>query len=339
MGRKQARRAQGREAQQGRRRRAVFAALALCGALGAASAQAADAYPTRSIRLLSGFAPGGATDVAARAISIKLGELVGQSVFVENKPGSSGNIAAEMVARAAPDGYNIYLANATIAMPSLFKKLPFDVNKDLTSLSMIGMGPSALVVYPQMSVRSVKDLIALAKKEPGKLNYASGGIGNITHMAMELFISLTGVNIVHVPYKGGAPSTVAIMSGETEFGFCALASTVGPIKAGKVIPIAISSRTRSITLPEVPTVAESGVPGYDASSWYALMLPAGTPKPIVDKLSSAMTKALLDKTTQTQLINAGIEPMPGGAEEATKYISGEMVKWEKIISARKITAD
>jgi tripartite-type tricarboxylate transporter receptor subunit TctC len=299
----------------------------------------AEQYPAHAIRLISGFAPGGATDVAARAIAFRLSEILGQSVYVENKAGSSGNIAAEMVARSAPDGYSMYLANTTIAMPSLFKKLPFDVNKDLVPLSLIGLGPSALVVNPDLPVRSVKELIDLAKKQPGKLNYASGGIGNITHMTMELFISMTGIDVVHVPYKGGAPSTVAIMSGETQFGFCALASTIGPIKAGKLIPIAISSKTRSLALPNVPTIAESGVPGFEASSWYALMLPGGTPRPVVEKLSNAMVKSLESKELQTQLINSGIEPLPGGSEEFRKYLGSEMAKWEKIVTARHITAE
>ncbi|HEY4373709.1 MAG TPA: tripartite tricarboxylate transporter substrate binding protein [Burkholderiales bacterium] len=336
MGRPQARRA--RRAIVRGRRAVLGTAIISLGLLWAAPGQGADAYPSHPIRLISGFAPGGATDVAARSIAVKLGEVLGQSVFVENKPGSSGNIGAEIVARSAPDGYNMYLANATIAMPSLFKKLPFDVNKDLVPMSMIGLGPSALVVYPPMQVKSVKDLIALAKKEPGKLDYASGGIGNITHMTMELFIAMTGVNIVHVPYKGGAPSTVAIMGGETQFGFCALASTLGPIKAGKLRAIAISSKSHSVTMPELPPVAQT-VPGFDASSWYALMLPGGTPPPIVDKLSNAMIKALQDKKTQTTLISAGIEPVAGGSEEFSKYLAGEMTKWEKIITARKITAE
>ncbi|HEX4326071.1 MAG TPA: tripartite tricarboxylate transporter substrate binding protein [Burkholderiales bacterium] len=339
MGRSRTRRPDRRASLWTRTRRGAVASLLAAAALWAPMGWSADAYPSHPIRLISGFAPGGATDVAARSISVKLGELLGQSVFVENKPGGSGNIAAEMVARANPDGYNMYLANTTIAMPSLFKKLPFDASKDLVPMSMVGLGPSALVVNPELPVRSVKELIDLAKKQPGKLNYASGGIGNITHMTMELFVAMTGIEVMHVPYKGGAPSTVAIMGGETQFGFCAIASTVGPIKAGKVIPIAVSSKTRSQALPNVPTVAEAGVPGFDATSWYALMLPGGTPQPIVDKLSNAMIKALANKELQTQLINAGIEPVHGGSEEFSKYMASETVKWEKIIAARHITAD
>lgn len=337
MGRSPTRRA-GRRASL--RARCLYAALVSALAVfWAPAGQGAEAYPSHPVRLISGFAPGGATDVAARSISIKLGELIGQSVFVENKPGGSGNIAAEMVARANPDGYNMYLANTTIAMPSLFKKLPFDATKDLVPMSMVGMGPSALVVNPEVPVHSVKELIDLAKKKPGKLNYASGGIGNITHMTMELFVAMTGIDVVHVPYKGGAPSTVAIMGGETQFGFCALASSIGPIKAGKLTVIAVSSKVRSSALPNVPTVAEAGVPGFEASSWYALMLPGGTPRPIVDKLSNAMVKALANKELQTQLINAGIEPVAGGSEEFSKYMASETVKWEKIIASRHITAD
>ena len=213
--------------------------VAIAGVVCIVNAQAVQAqtqgWPSRPLRIISGFQPGGATDVAARAAAQKLTESLGQSVVVENRPGAAGNLAAEMVARGTPDGYSIYLANATLATPSLFAKVPFDINKDFAFISMIGMGPSALVVHPSLPVRNVKELLALARARPGTLNYASGGTGNITHLAMALLVSMTGVDMVHVPYKGGAPSTIATVSGEAQLMFGSIASALSQIQQGACV--------------------------------------------------------------------------------------------------------
>jgi tripartite-type tricarboxylate transporter receptor subunit TctC len=199
-------------------------------ALGAAASAPAQTYPVKSVRLLVGFAPGGATDIAARAVAQQLSQPLGQSVVVDNRPGAAGNLAAELVAKAPPDGYTVLLVNATIAIPSLFKSLPFDAAKDFAPVSLVGAGPSALVVHPSLPARDVAQLIALAKKRPGELNYASGGTGNITHLAMVLFASTSGIEMTHIPYKGGGPSTIATVSGETQLMFSSVASTLPPIR-------------------------------------------------------------------------------------------------------------
>lgn len=293
-------------------------------------------WPSRPLRIISGFQPGGATDVAARAAAQKLTESLGQSVVVENRPGAAGNLAAEMVARGTPDGYSIYLANATLATPSLFAKVPFDINKDFAFISMIGMGPSALVVHPSLPVRNVKELLALARARPGTLNYASGGTGNITHLAMALLVSMTGVDMVHVPYKGGAPSTIATVSGEAQLMFGSIASALSQIQQGRLRPIAVSTLKRSAALPAVPTVHESGVPGYDSSSWYGLVMSAATPAPIVSRLSGDMIKALATPEMRERLSSQGIDPVTGGTDEFRKYVATEIPKWAKVIREAKI---
>ncbi|GAA4334439.1 tripartite tricarboxylate transporter substrate binding protein [Pigmentiphaga soli] len=310
-------------------------------AAGSAMAESADSFPSRPIRVVSGFAPGGGTDVAARIISQPMSaRLNGQSVVVDNKPGAAGNIAADFVARSAPDGYTLYLNNATIAMPSMFNNLPFDARKDFAAVSLIGYAPSVLVINPKvLSVRSVKELLDYAKKNPGKLNYASGGVGNITHMAMELLISMTGIDVVHVPYKGGAPSVNAIVAGEVPMGFASATSTLGQIRQGTLLPLAVSSKTRVQALPDVPTLDEAGVKGYESSSWYGLLAPAATPKPIVEKLGNAVRDALKNKELRDKLLAQGLEPPEGGPAEFASYMSGEFDKWEAIIKKSNIKAE
>ncbi len=312
--------------------------MALLLAAANATALAQSVWPSRPLRIISGFAPGGATDIAARAAAQKLTESLGQTVVVENRPGASGNLAAEMVARGAADGYAIYLANATMATPSLFAKVPFDINKDFAFISMIGMGPSALVLHPSVPARNVKELLALGRKHPHKLNYASGGTGNITHLAMELFVSMTALDMVHVPYKGGAPSTISTVSGEAQLMFSSIASTLAQIQQGRLRAIAVSSMKPSAALPGVPTVHESGVPGYDASSWYGLVMSAATPAPIVSRLSGDMMKALATPEMRERLSNQGIDPVTGGSDEFRKYMAAEIPKWAKVIREAKIPA-
>ena len=315
---------------------ALAALLALAGANAAAQSSQTSNWPSRPLRIISGFAPGGATDITARAAAQKLTESLGQPVVVENRPGAAGNIAAEMVARGAPDRYSIYLANATMATPSLFARVPFDITKDFAFISMIGMGPSALVVHPSVPARSVKELLALARAHPGKLNYASGGTGNITHLAMALLVSMTALDMVHVPYKGGAPSTIATVSGEAQLMFSSIASTLAQIQQGRLRAIAVSSMKRSPVLPHVPAVHEAGVPGYDASSWYGLVMAAATPAPIVSRLSGDMVKALASADMKERLSSQGVDPVAGGAEEFRRYMAAEIPKWAKVIRDAKI---
>ena len=317
---------------------AVWACLAISGPALAGAQQESD-YPARTIRLISGFAPGGATDVVARVIAQNLTEAFGQTVVVENRPGASGNIGADSVARSAPDGYTLYLANATIAMPSMFPRLPFNAGRDFAPVSLVGYGPSVLVVNPKFPVRSVPQLIDYLTHRPGKVDYASGGVGNITHMSMELFESMAGVEMVHVPYKGGAPSTNAVMAGEGAGAFSSITAVLSHIRQGSLVPLAISSSERSPALPDVPTLAEAGVPGYEATSWYGILVPAATPAPVVEKLAQAIRKSLQRKDFQDKLLAQGVQPATGGAAEFKSYMTTELHKWADIIAKAKITAE
>ena len=311
----------------------MVACSALLSLPGAAGAQQ---YPAKPIRLIVGFAAGGATDISARFLAQKISEGIGQQVIVDNRPGAASMLAAEIVARSASDGYSLLFANATIAMPSLFAKLPFDVRKDLTPVSLAGYGPLALTAHPSLPVRSVKELVALAKRRPGELNYASAGAGSFTHLAMALFVLMTDTRIVHIPYKGGAPSAVATMSGESQITFASVGASIPPIRQGKLRALAVSGLRRNAALPDVPTVSEAGVAGYDASSWYGMLAPASTPQAALSKLAEHASKALSDTQLKERLLSQGIEPAAGGLDEFNRYFAAEMAKWAKVIKAAAI---
>ncbi len=293
-------------------------------------------YPARPIRLVVGFAAGGATDVAARAVAHKLTESIGQTVIVDNRTGAEGKTAAQSVAKSSPDGYTMFLANATIATPSLFLNLPFDVSRDFAPAALIGAGPLVLVVHPSVPAKSVQELVALAKRHPAKLNYASGGTGNITHLAMALFTTMTGTTMVHTPYKGGAPARIAVVRGEADLAFSAIPSTLAQIQAGRLIALAVSSAKRSAALPDVATVSDAGLPGYEASSWYGIFLPAAAPKSVISKLSDEIVTALEAQDVKDRLISHGIEPTPAHADAFGEYLSAEMTKWAKVIADARI---
>lgn len=291
----------------------------------------AQSYPSQPIRIVVGFAPGGATDIAARAIGQKLSDALRQSVVVDNRPGASGNIAAEVVAKAPPDGHALFMANATIVIPSLFAKLPFDVHKDLVPISLVAIGPSVLAAHPSLPVKNAKELIALAKAKPNHVLYGSGGLGNSTHLAMELFTWMAGVQMVHVPYKGGAPSTIALVTGEVHVSFSSIASVLSQIQAGKVKAIGVSTLQRSGALPGVPTLDEAGVPGYNAASWYGLFAPAGTPKQAIQVLSEEIVKIMRAPDMKDRFLNQGFDPVGGTPEEFAKFIREEIPKWARVV--------
>ncbi|QHE86881.1 Bug family tripartite tricarboxylate transporter substrate binding protein [Hydrogenophaga sp. BPS33] len=305
----------------------------------AGSAFAQAPFPNRPIRLVSGFAPGGATDVVARLIAQSLSDTLGQSVVVDNKPGAAGNIAADFVARQPADGHTLYLANATLAMPSMFPKITFDVKKDLVPVSMIASGPSVLAVNPKLPVRSVRELIAYAQQNPGKLDFGSGGIGNITHMSMELFNYMAKVDIKHVPYKGGAPSTTAAVAGEVQVLMAAAAGTMAHIKAGTLVPLGVSGRARTQALPDVPTIAEAGVAGYEATSWYGVVTAAGTPKAVVDRIDQAIRAGIKRPEVREKMLSQGMDPMEMGSEEFGRFLQTEIDKWAQIIARANIRAE
>jgi tripartite-type tricarboxylate transporter receptor subunit TctC len=295
------------------------------------SISAAQTYPTRPVRLIVGFAAGGATDIAARALAQRLAASLGQPTIVENRPGAASMLGAEAVARSAPDGYTMLFANATIAMPSLFAKLSFDVQKDLRPVTLVGYGPLALTVHPSLPVKNVKELVALAKRRPGDLNYASAGAGSFTHLAMALFTTMTDTHIVHVPYKGGGPSVIATMAGETQLTFASMGASIPLVQQGRLRALAVSGLKRSIALPDVPSVSEAGVKGYDATSWYGMLAPAATPQAVISRIGEDAVKALGDAQLRERLLSQGIEPASGGVDEFSGYFNAEVTKWAKVI--------
>lgn len=298
---------------------------------GAASAQnAAAKFPDRPVRIVVGFGPGGGTDLAARAIGQKLSEAFGTSFIVDNRPGAAGNLAGDIVARANPDGYTLLMANSTIAIPSLSIKLPFDVRKDFMPLSLVALGPSVLVVNPGLPANDVKGFVALARAKPNQLSFGSGGVGNVTHLAMELLMSSTGIQMVHIPYKGGLPSVIGLIGGEVQSLFTSIPTALPQVNAGKMRALGVSISKRSSAMPNVPTIAES-IPGYYAASWYGLLLPAGVPKPVVNALAKEISASMDVPAIRDSMLKQGFEPVGNTPEEFRKFIGEEIPRWEKVV--------
>ena len=296
-------------------------------------------YPAKPVRIVVGFAAGGGTDIAARAIAQRLGESMGASFVVDNRPGAAGNIAAEIVARGTADGHTLLMANSTIAIPSLYAKLPFDIRKDFIPVSLVALGPSVLTVHPSVQANDVKGLIALAKSQPGKLTYGSGGMGNVTHLAMELLESMTGVDLVHVPYKGAAPSITATVGGEVQALFSSIPAALPQVNSGKLKALGVSISKRSPAMPTVPTIAEAGVPGYYAASWYGLLAPAGTPRAVVDAVATQTGAAMRSPDISKQMLAQGFEPVGNTSAEFAKFIAAEIPRWEKVVKSAGIRGE
>ena len=313
----------------------MIASVLLAG-IAASMPAAAQQYPARPVRVVVGFTAGGATDLSARFIAQKLSETIGQPVVVENRPGAGSTLAAEMVARSAADGHTLLYANATVAMPSLFARLSFDVRKDLAPVSLVGYGPLVLVAHPSLPVKSIKELTALAKRRPGMLNYGSAGVGSMTHLGMALLVSMTGVDLVHVPYKGSSQASIGVLTGEAQLMFSSPAAVMAQIKDGKMRALGVSGTTRSAVLPGVPTIAEAGLAGYDATSWYGLLAPSGAPRAVISRLGDETIKALTTADLKERLLNQGIEPARGGVDEFAVFLTAEIAKWERIIRAAGI---
>ena len=310
--------------------------LALLAGVVSVGSAAAQTYPAKPIRILVGFQPGGAVDISARVIAQKLGETIGQSVIVENRPGASGNIAADLTAKAAPDGYTLFMANTTVATPSLFVKLPYDIARDLAPVSLIAIGPSVLVVHPSVPVRNVKELVALARAKPKALIYGSGGLGNITHLEMELLASMAGLQMMHVPYKGGAPSITGLLSGEVHLLFASIPSILSQVRTNRVRALGVSTAKRNGALPDVPTLSEAGVPGYDAASWYGLFAPAGVQRGTLEILAKELVRIMALPDVRTKFQADGFEPVGSTPEEFDGFVRAEIAKWAKAIKAAKI---
>jgi tripartite-type tricarboxylate transporter receptor subunit TctC len=297
-------------------------------------------YPERSIKILVGFAAGGGTDVAARIVAQKLTETIGQSVVVENRSGASGMIAAETVAKSSADGYTLMMGTQTTlaVAPALYRKFSIDATRDFVGVAKAGISPLVLVVHPSVPARSVMDLIALAKAGPGTINFGSGGLGTTPHMAGELFSIQAGIKMVHVAYRGEAPAINDLLGGQLHLIFANLSAVIGNVKAGSLRALAVTSAQRAATAPEIPTVAEAALPGFEAATWFALVAPAGTPREIVRRLNTEVTQVVTQPDVRQRFADLGMTIDAGTPDALDAYIKSEMLKWSKVIKEADIRA-
>ncbi len=322
-------------------KRPLLAALiGLAGAL-LAPAAIADAYPSKPIRFVVPYPPGGPLDTIARLLGQKVSESVKQPVVIENKAGAGGNIGADFVAKSPPDGYTLLMgAVATHAInPSLYARMPYDAARDFVPVTQIASTPNVLIVHPSIAASSVSEFIAHAKANPGKLNFGSGSTGSAGHLAGELFKATAGVDMAHIPYKGAAPAMQDLIGGQIHLMFDNLASALTQVRAGKVKAIAVTTAKRSTLAPELPTVAESGVPGFDISTWFGLFVPAGTPPEVVARLHAEFTRALAAPDVRERMLKLGAEPVGNRPEEFAAYIRAEAEKYARVVKASGAKAD
>ena len=301
----------------------------------------AQAFPNRPLRIINPFPPGGGVDITNRIVATKLTEVLGQQVVVENRAGAGGNVGAAIAAKSTPDGYTMFACGVAShgVSPAIYKKLPFDAEKDLPPISMIGSTPNVLVVHPAVPAKTMAEYIAWAKAGAGKINYASPGIGTSPHMTMELFKTATGINMIHVAYKGGAPALQEVMGGHVPSMFGNLGEQLGAIKAGKTRALAVSALKRHFSIPDVPTVDESGIAGFQVTSWYATCVPAGVPMAIMNTLNAAVVKSVNSPETRDRLLLNAVTPAPGTREELAAFIKVEIEKWKKVAQSAGISLD
>jgi tripartite-type tricarboxylate transporter receptor subunit TctC len=316
--------------------RAVLASLALC----CATAAWSQPYPSKTVRLVVPYAVGGSADVYGRVLAAKLSETLGHPVVVENRPGGGAVVGTDTVAKSPPDGYTILMMSNTHAVnETLIPKKPYDLMRDLAPVTGVNYQDLLLVVHPSVAAKDVKELIALAKKSPGKLNYASSGPGTPYHMAGELFKYMAGVDIVHIPHKGSDQARTAVLGHQVDMMFDAISTMVGQVRAGKLKAIATTGKNRSTVTPEVPTAAEAGVPGYEAPIWLGLMAPAGTPKPVVDKLNAEVVKVLNSADIKESWGKQGALPMPMTPSEFERFLRADIQKWGKLVKDTGMKVD
>ncbi len=315
-------------------------ALAILGLAGAVQAQAND-YPAKPIRLVVPAAPGGGADFLARIVGVKLGELVGQSVVVENRAGASGTIAADGTAKSPGDGYTVLMGQSTsiVIAPQLYPKLPYDTLRDLKPVTLVAEVPNVMVVHPSVPANTVKELIALAKAKPESLNFGSSGNGAPSHLAGEMFKSATGTRLVHVPYKGAGPAVNALIAGEIQVMFAPIVAVLPQVKAGRLRALGVTSAKRSAAAPDLPTLAEAGLTGYEISSWFGLFVPASTPAAVVDKLFKDTSRVLKSPDVIERFSKEGAEPVGSTPAEFNNYVRTEFVKYNKVIKDNGIKAD
>jgi len=318
----------------------LYLLAAAASALPAASALA-QAFPNKPMRLILPYPPGGGSDTIARPFARKMAENTGQQVVVDNRGGAGGNIGMETAARSAPDGYTFVMGlTAQLAVnPGLYPKLPYDPIRDFEPVTLLANGAYLLVAHPSLPASTMKDVIAIGKKRPNEILYASSGNGSGAHLASELLNTMTGIKLKHVPYKGGGPALVDTISGQTQLLFATPIASAGHIEAGRLRAIAVSTTKRVSSMPNVPTVAESGVPGYDSGVWYGMLAPKGTPRDIVSRLNEEFRKVLADPGIRSFLTKSGVDPEGSTPEELGKYMRSELAKWTKVIKAANITVD
>ncbi len=300
----------------------------------------AQSYPSRPVRLVVPYAPAGSADIVARRIADDWAKALGGSFYVENKAGAGGNIGVDAVAKAAPDGYTIGLQTVSLAInPSLFAKMPYDTLKDLAPIGMVASSQHVLVVHPAFPGKDTKEVLAAVKAKPGFYSYGSAGPGSTFHMSAELFKDVSGADIQHIPYKGGGPALVDTMAGVVNMSFPVLSAVVPHVNSGKLRAIGVTGPKRSPLLPNVPTLQESGLPGYQFETWFIVFAPANTPQPIIDKLNGALNKALNSPQLKDKLVKDGFDPIPSTPAQAQTRLTQELASWNKLIKARGITAE
>lgn len=319
---------------------ALLALAACVSTLTSTLAQAQADYPARPVRLVVPYAPGGSADIVARRIADEWAKAAGGNFYVENRAGAGGNIGVDAVAKAAPDGYTIGLQTVSLAInPSLFAKMPYNTLKDLAPIGMVATSQHVLVVHPAFPGKDTKELLAAVKAKPDQYNYGSAGPGSTFHMSAELFKDVTGTDIRHIPYKGGGPALLDTMAGVVHMSFPVLSAVVPHVNSGKLRAIGVTGPKRSPLLPNVPTLQESGAPGYSFETWFIVFAPAGTPQPVIDKLNASLNKAISSPQLKDKLVKDGFDPIPSTPAEARSRLTQELASWDKLIKARGITAE
>ena len=316
----------------------VAAVVLVAGTLGMAAAQS---YPNKTIRLVTPYAPGGGTDIIARLLAQKLTENLGQSVVVENRTGGGGIVGTEVAARAAPDGYTILMGTSgPLALnPNLYSKLPYDVQRDFSPIMLVATAPHLLAVHPSVPARTVKELIAVAKANPGKLTFSSGGNGGSSHLSGEMFNMLAGVKMLHVPYRGTGPAAIAVVTGEVGLSFVDVLTTLPHVKSGRVRGLAVSGAKRSAVAPHLPTIMEAGLKGYESGVWYGVLAPSRTPPEVIGRLNLELSKVIRDGVVSTRLTAEGSEVIGGSPEEFSTYMKAELERWAKVIKVANVRID
>jgi tripartite-type tricarboxylate transporter receptor subunit TctC len=301
---------------------------------------AAQSYPSKPVRMIASSSPGSAVDIVARIVAQKLGEQLGQQVIVDNRAGAGGNLGAELAAKSAPDGYTLFMGTPAHAINTgLYRKLNYDLTRDFAAVSQVTSGQYVIVVHPSLPVKSVKELIALARTRPGQLNYASAGSGNATHLAGELFDSAAKVKLVHVPYKGSGPALTDLVGGQVQLMFCNLTAALPQVKTGRIRALAVTGRTRTAAAPDLPTVSEAGLPGYVVVSWFGVLVPAATPRELVMRLNADLARAMSAPDIRDRLAGEGAEPTVGTPDQFAAFVKSEITQWTKVIKNAGIVAE